>query len=315
MRGALAAVLLALTIAAPAAGAAPVPSGAVAWGPGSMIAFAARDGTYVISPDGTGVRRLTPKKTSALQFSPDGTMLLLGGGVGGTMFVVPASGGGVRNLGKGFDGAWSPNGKRIAVVRQDGYYAMRSTGGGARKLITDRYPQDPPAWSPDGKTLAIELCTAPFLSRPCEHQTGFDVYTIKSAGGGKTRVTPKSGFPQCVAWSKAGKLAFETADATVAIVQANGRLRTFRPDGCPIWSPSGLTYAVPHNTAVGAVGFLNASGTGRRVVPVVHGGGSVDAVAWSPNGKQLAIVTSAHATSPDHLWVMNANGSGLKRLL
>ncbi len=316
MRGALAAVLLALALAAPAAGATPVPSGAVAWGPGSVIAFTARDGTYAISPTGTDVRKLTSKEASSLHFSPDGKTLLLGGGAGGTMYAVAASGGALRNLGKGYDGAWSPDGKRIAVIRQDGYYVMSSTGSGARKLSTDRYPQDPPAWSPDGTKLAIELCTAPFLSRPCEHQTGFDVYTIKSTGGGKTRVTPTSGFPQCVAWSKAGKLAFYTDDDTVAIVQANGTLRTFRPADCLVWSPSGLTYAVPHNTAVGAVGFLNANGTGRRIVPVVHGGGAVNAVAWSPDGKQLAIVTSGpHAGSPDHLWAMNANGSGLKKLL
>jgi Tol biopolymer transport system component len=314
MKGALAAVLVAAVLAAPAAGATPVPGGTLAWGPGSEIAFSAKDGTYVISADGTGLRRLTSRHALALHYSPDGKTLLLAGG--GTLYTVPAGGGTARSLGKGYDGSWSPDGKRIAMTRDDGYYLISSSGAGAHKLITDRYTQDPPAWSPDGTKLAIELCSAPYLSRPCEHQYGFDVYTILASGGGKTRVTPKSGFPQCVAWSKAGKLAFLTADETVAIVQANGTLRTFRPADCPIWSPNGLTYAVPHNTAVGAVGFLNASGTGRRIVPVVHGGGAVAAVAWSPDGKQLAIVTSGpHPTSPGHLWVMNRDGSGLKKLL
>jgi Tol biopolymer transport system component len=315
MRGALAAFFAAASLSGSSAGAAPMPTGTLAWGPGSVIAFNANDGAYVISPDGTGLRKLTSKQAPALAFSPDGKTLLLGGG-GGTLYTMPASGGALHSVGKGIDGVWSPDGKKLAVLRQDGYYLMRSTGAGAHKLITDRYPQDLPAWSPDGTKLAIELCTAPFLSQPCEHQYGFDVYTIDANGTGKTRITPKSGNPQCVAWSKAGKLAFLTTDNTVAIVQANGTLRTFRPAGCPVWSPNGLTYAVPQNTAVGAVGFLNASGTGRRVVTVVRRGEEVAGVVWSPDGKQLAIlVDTLRSKSPYQIWVMNTNGSGLKKLV
>src|SRR5262249_35718579 len=162
-------------------------------------------------------------------------------------------------LGPGFGGAWSPDGRRIAFERNDGVYVMDRDGRHSHKVTVERYQTGAPAWSPDGTRLAYVACTAPFLSRPCEHQYGFDVYTIRVDGHGKRRITRHSAYPQCPAWSSAGVLAFD-ADQQVAIFQRRtGRLRTFRPGGCPVFGPGGRRLVV---TASTGIAFLNSNGGG-----------------------------------------------------
>lgn len=322
VRGWIAAVLLvtALLGVPGSAAAAPQPNeGTLSWGPAPVIAFGQGSvrgvggGTYVVNPDGSGLRKILPGGTLALHASPDGKRLLVDTGTG--LATIGVDGNGLHDIGDGFDGSWSPNGKTISVVRADGIYLVPSAGGNGHLLFSNGYTDDAAAWSPDGSRLAYVACSAPYGSMPCEHQYGLDVYTIGANGSGRARVTKKSGYPQCPAWSKTGKLAFVTGDPdTVAIVQPNGSLRTFRPSGCPVWSPNGLTYAVPDGAGIG---LLNADGTGRRVIPIVHGANAdVEAVAWSPSGKQLAVATTGSTSSKPHsLWVVNLDGTGLKKLL
>lgn len=95
-----------------------------AWSPsGQTIAFASNrrgGGLFLISRDGTRLRRLTTID--------------------------------------GWNPSWSPDGKRLAFVADDGLYAMFARGGTATRLLkaTRGLPVDAPAWSPDGKTIAFE---------------------------------------------------------------------------------------------------------------------------------------------------------------
>jgi Tol biopolymer transport system component len=299
---------------APAAPTTPAPEEGV-WAGSSSVAFAVagrHGGVYAIRSNGSGLHRLTTAGggDGGLAVSPDGQTLLFGSGT--SLYAIGIDGHGLRRVGTGFDPSWSPDGKRIAFTRDDGVYLMKRDGTDAHKLVTNRYPEfnGVPTWSPDGKKVAYVACSAPYLSEGCEHQYKFDVYVIETDGSRKHRVTPRSGFPQCPAWSNAGKLAFLNTDDTVALVKAGGGLRTLGPGGCPSWAPGGRRLAVP--TATG-VALMNADGSGRRQIMILQGSHSLfRTVAWSADGRSLAVVGGE---SRGHLWVVGANGNGLKKLL
>jgi Tol biopolymer transport system component len=282
----------------------------VAWAPSQEIVFSAfGGGIYVISPSGGRARLLTGGDGDVLSITRDGRLLY---GSGSGLLTVPVAGGKPRPLGSGFLGVWSPDGKRLAFAGNGGFMVEDADGRHRRLVARNRYGEStgPPTWSPDGRKLAYVACRAAFLSDPCEHQYGFDIYVIGLDGSGKHRVTPKPGFPQCPAWSSKGKLAFFAEDDLVEVVKKGGGLRTFRPGDCPVWSPNGRRLAVA--TATGAY-LINFDGSGRKRVTVTpHSFGGSRSIAWSPDGSRLAIVDGSEHP---HLWVVRADGTGLERLV
>jgi Tol biopolymer transport system component len=301
-----------LASAAASAAARLVPE-SIAWGHGASIAVSSSRGVSVVDAQTGAARLLTPlgRGGASLDWSPDGRTLLFDDRF--KLYTVRSDGTGTRSLGRGYFGRWSPDGRRIAFFRRDGLFVMRADGSRAHEVIRDRYNDltGPPSWSPDGRRIAFVSCSAAFLSRPCEHQFGFDVYTISAAGGTKRRVTRRSGFPQCVTWSSAGNLAFTNADLQLTIVRRDGSLHTYRISGCPTWAPGGRRLA-----ASGRFGptLVNADGSGRfplRVLPKRTEG--LMAVAWSPDGRQIAFATNVGGKAA-RLYVVGADGRG-RRLL
>jgi TolB protein len=83
----------------------------------------------------------------------------------------------------------------------------------------------------------------------------------------------------------------------------------------PVWSPDGKRIAFIGGPPKGTshLWVMNADGTGKRLVvreqdPV----GSPGRPSWSPDGKRLVFVGAQIST--DALYVVRANGSGLRRL-
>jgi eukaryotic-like serine/threonine-protein kinase len=91
--------------------------------------------------------------------SPDGSDLLLAdlpGHTGeGPLWAMPVLGGSPRRLGDavGSDGAWSPDGKKLAYVKGAALYVAGADGTNSRKLISLPGPAFGPAWSPDGRAI------------------------------------------------------------------------------------------------------------------------------------------------------------------
>ena len=74
------------------------------------------------------------------------------------LWLVRTDGGEARRLVGFAEPVWSPDGRRIAVVRQGtkreaGIFLLRARGDRARRLT--RGLDDDPAWSPDGRRLAF----------------------------------------------------------------------------------------------------------------------------------------------------------------
>jgi len=291
----------------------------VAWAPSGEIVFTTwGGGIYVVPPSGGRARLVASGERGVPSVRRDGRLLYW---KDSSLFTIPLAGGEPRSLGLGFEGVWSPDGQRIAFKSRDGVMVGDADGGHKRLVATNRNWDSggAPTWSPDGRKLAYVACRAPFMSDPCENQFGYDVYVVGVDGSDKHRVTPRPGNPQCPAWSSVGKLAFSAdikfvAFKLVAMVQKAGGLRSFRPGGCPVWAPSGRRLAFA--TGKGAY-LMNFDGSSRKritVAPHLRPARPAETgVAWSPDGKWLAIIDGSSPRS--HLWVVRANGYGLRRLL
>jgi pimeloyl-ACP methyl ester carboxylesterase len=75
----------------------------------------------------------------------------------GHTYVVRPDGSGLRDLGEGGCAAWSPDSTRLAMCTSDDSVFVLSVDTGDRTPVrTGPGPNDPTAWSPDGTTLALE---------------------------------------------------------------------------------------------------------------------------------------------------------------
>ena len=123
-------------------------AGPASWAPsGKWITFSgARKGErnvgiYVVRPNSTGLRRLTPRKWEAQYpaWSPDGKKIAFTYVKNGAfnVYVTNAEGSGVKQLTTGgFDNwpVWSPDSKQIAFNRGEGIWIVGADGRGRREL-------------------------------------------------------------------------------------------------------------------------------------------------------------------------------------
>jgi Tol biopolymer transport system component len=282
----------------------------IAWGHGREIAFTvAHRGIFVVDPATGAVRRLTAiggDGADAGAWSPDGATLAFSDGA--RLYTVRSDGSELRTLGRGFFPSWSRDGRRLAFFRPGGLFISHANGTGDRFVARDRYGDGagPAAWSPDDRRLAYVLCSAAYLTPPCEHGYGFDVYTVGADARVRRRISPKSGNPQCVDWSRTGLLAWQ--DGGKVTLAGPRRRRTLRLNGCPVWSPDGRTAAL----ASGPFGplLVSANSLGVRQLHVLrHRSFALGEVAWSPDGRQLAYLSGGH------LYVVGADGRGARKVL
>jgi len=228
----------------------------------AQIAFSAGDHIYVMHADGSG---RTP-----LSHDPRGTI----------------SG----------QAAWSPDGARIAFVRDrgnrsEGVWIMNADGSGAHPITPTparNVEESTPAWSPDGHRLVFS----------------------------RIRLGPKTLTARIVVADDNGHnariLVGETARRIVSL-------------DSPVWAPDGARVLFTRTTLDKHAFFrptlqvVNADGTGRRTLAPNASGGS-----WSPDGERIAFVSvrdrngdecgSDECSYDGEIYVMNTNGSTLHRL-
>jgi hypothetical protein len=116
-----------------------------AGGPSGVIAFASdRAGTsnvYLASADGSALRQLTHTGGYSPAVSPDGARIAFLRD--GAVYVVGADGRNERQVvAWGFDPAWSPNARSLAFVRAGDIYVVSADGTRERRLTRDARPQD-----------------------------------------------------------------------------------------------------------------------------------------------------------------------------
>ena len=92
--------------------------------------------------------------------------------------------------------AWSPDGKRLAYVAEDGGYRqlfLQDSGGASRRLTSGRHDDIQPAWSPDGRRLAfVRAKTARGKLEPADingsYRDGGDIWVLDLAAETESRL-------------------------------------------------------------------------------------------------------------------------------
>jgi len=150
--------------------------------------------------------------------------------------------------------AWSPDGREIAFLDQDGaVWVADVAGGGVRQVFTATFEPGRPSWSPDGRTIAL-AALKPYSARFREGVSQILLIDRRTGRGRYVEAVP------------------------------GGSIQTRGDDG-PVWSPDGTRMAfvaasVLHVVDVDEDG--TPTGAPRRITDEV-----TDAPSWSGDSREL----------------------------
>jgi Tol biopolymer transport system component len=123
--------------------------------------------------------------------------------------------------------------------------------------------------------------------------------------GGKSRRHNRCVQNGVIAWADNGN--------EILAINAHGRTHAIvRYGTAPAWSPDGRKMAYVGGYFASRLHVINANGTHNRRLPVNFDASEVSTPSWSPNGTAIAFTGAPGGT--EHVYVVNADGSGLRQL-
>jgi TolB protein len=205
--------------------------------------------------------------------------------------------------GAAFPGA---NGK-IAFVHYPGgqIYTMNPDGTGPTPLTSGPAVNLEPAWSPDGKKIALVSYRDepnPTTCSPCNAE----IYVMDADGGNQTRLTSDPASDVSPAWSPDGtKIVFEstrTGAGDIYSMNADGtgvaRLTTSSDfEESPAWSPDGTKIAFTAGATL--LRLMNPNGTNQTTI-TDSGTTELYAPDWSPDATKIAYQEHSCCDSTDN---------------
>jgi Tol biopolymer transport system component len=197
---------------------------------------------------------------------------------------------------------WPLNGHgELAFVAYGKLYLLGGPAGARRQVALPGIP-DAPAWSADGRWLAVEVSSPPPASQP-ETRTPAALWLVTAAGTGARRLTPASWQVSGFAWAPhRDQLAVaaylpqapQTRSYLTATVAPAGKPRIMVTGGYltgPAWAPDGRRIAVGLSTFTGGqwhsgLDVVSVTG-GPPAVVTATTGNVLELAGWWPDGNGL----------------------------
>ncbi|HEX2241454.1 MAG TPA: DPP IV N-terminal domain-containing protein, partial [Actinomycetota bacterium] len=284
--------------------------------PRAKAAARVRNGRIAISV-------LRPPFTS-IPAPPPGELPVLGDR---DLFTLSPTGGAFTQITSGPDidvtPVWSPDGRKLAFVRDDptygkvssgDIYTLEADGTGERNLTNTPLAFEKfPSWSPDAsKIVFVSDRGFPNLTARLLYLRGgeTDLYVMDADGGNVVRLTSDPGYEEYPVWSPNGRwLAFGDL-GTIILMTADGSAPRPLAQGLfPQWSPDGRRIAFISDDDVHVIDVF---GGDERNVTSDHPG-SVRFATWSPDGRWLTFISDRRG--PWRLYKMRPNGSQVRELI
>ncbi len=232
-----------------------------------------------------------------------------------------------NDLSKDSAPAVSPDGRRIAFVREDlergglSVWTMTADGSNLQQITPQDWNANFPAWSPDGKQIA-------FIGGRAED---IGVYVTNVEGNSILRRLPASlgGVGVGLAWSpEADRIAVAISNGTggssISMIDLeSGELSLVAPThwdvGPPSWSPDGRFLTFAHGYGIVTLELDSASVTELTTVHTPEFPGSPDLrfvdsdPVWSPDGVWIAFERS-FSPSEFFVYAVRPDGTDLHRI-
>ena len=221
--------------------------------------------------------------------------------------------------------AFSPDGKKIAFVRDFKAILMMNPDGSGQTMVVDgasagfSYITAFPDWSPDGKKIVFNAIAK-------DSRNGADIYVINVDGTGLTQLTTDPTDDSSPAWSPDGtKIAFSSIRNPVQ-GDVNYEIYVMNPDGSaqtritnntgfdssPAWSPDGKRIAfTSRRDGNFEVYVMNADGSNQT--RLTNNPEQDSDAKWSPDGTKIAFLSSRDGRFGE-IYSMNVDGTGLTNL-